>query len=77
MAGMEEKIRQINALYHKSKTPAGLTEEEKALQQAPRMEFIRSVRANVKSQLDQISIVEEDNTVVNLGEKYGKTPQKH
>lgn len=67
---MEEKIRRINELYHKSKT-AGLTEAEKAEQQALRKEFIASVRANVKSQLNNISIEREDGTVENLGEKYG------
>lgn len=67
---MEEKIRRINELYHKSKT-AGLTEAEKAEQQALRKEFIASVRANVRSQLNNISIEREDGTVENLGEKYG------
>lgn len=67
---MEEKIRRINELYHKSKT-AELTEAEKAEQQALRKEFIASVRANVKSQLNNISIEREDGTVENLGEKYG------
>lgn len=73
---MEEKIKRINELYHKSKT-AGLTEEEKAEQQALRKEFIASVRANVKSQLNNISIEQEDGTVENLGEKYGGSQNIH
>lgn len=67
---MEEKIKRINELYHKSKS-VGLTEEEKAEQRSLRKEFIASIRANVKSQLDNISIEQEDGTVENLGEKYG------
>lgn len=69
MAAMEDKIRRINELYHKSKS-VGLTEEEKTEQASLRKEFIASVRANVKSQLNNISIEQEDGTVENLGEKY-------
>lgn len=73
---MEEKIKRINELYHKSKS-VGLTEAEKAEQQALRAEFIASVRANVKSQLNSISIEQEDGTVENLGEKYGGQQNFH
>lgn len=76
MAVMEEKIRRINELYHKSKT-VGLTEEEKAEQQSLRKEFIASVRANVKSQLNNISVEQADGTVENLGEKYGGQQNTH
>lgn len=71
MASMDEKIRRINELYHKSKTKEGLSEAEKAEQQSLRKEFIANVRANVKSQLNNISVEQEDGTVENLGEKYG------
>lgn len=71
MAVMEDKIKRINELYHKSKS-VGLTEEEKQEQQSLRKEFIASVRANVKSQLDNISVEREDGTVEDLGEKYGQ-----
>lgn len=70
MAAMEDKIKRINELYHKSKSE-GLTEEEKAEQASLRKEFIASVRANVKSQLNNISVEQEDGTIENLGEKYG------
>lgn len=76
MAAMEEKIRRINELYHKSKG-VGLTEEEKAEQQSLRKEFIAAVRANVKSQLNNISVEQEDGTVENLGEKYGGQTNLH
>ena len=72
MASMEEKIRRINELYHKSKTLSGLTEKEKREQEQLRKEYIASVRANLRSQLDQIDIQNEDGTVENLGEKYGQ-----
>lgn len=68
---MDEKIKRINELYHKSKTAEGLTEEEKTEQQSLRKEFIANIRTNLKSQLDNISIEKEDGTVENLGEKYG------
>ncbi|HJA32283.1 MAG: DUF896 family protein [Clostridiales bacterium] len=69
---MEEKIRRINELYHKSKTLSGLTEKEKREQEQLRKEYIASVRANLRSQLDQIDIQNEDGSVENLGEKYGQ-----
>lgn len=67
---MEEKIARINALYHKSQAE-GLTEEEKAEQAKLRQEYVASVRANLRGQLNQIDILQEDGTVENLGEKYG------
>ncbi len=74
MASMEEKIRRINELYHKSKTPSGLTQEEKEEQAQLRKEYIASVRMNLKSQLDRIDIQNADGSVENLGEKYGQRP---
>lgn len=71
MATIEEKIKRINELYHKSKTTEGLTEEEKAEQQALRKEFIANVRANVRSTMNNISVEREDGTIENLGDKYG------
>ena len=71
MATIEEKIKRINELYHKSKTAEGLTEEEKAEQQALRKEFIANVRANVKSTMNNVSVEREDGTIENLGDKYG------
>lgn len=72
MADMDDKISRINELYHKSKTSEGLTESEKDEQQSLRREFIANIKANVKNQLDHISIENEDGTIENLGEKYGK-----
>lgn len=67
----EEKIKRINELYRKQKT-LGLSFEEKQEQQNLRREYIAAVRKNLKSQLDRIDMVQEDGTVENLGEKYGK-----
>lgn len=65
-------INRINELYHKSKTPEGLTEEEKIEQSKLRHEYLMSVRANLRSQLDNVDIKEADGSITNLGDKYGK-----
>ncbi len=67
---MEEKIKRINELYHKSKAE-GLTEAEKKEQALLRSEYIATIRSNLRGQLNQISIQNEDGSVTNLGEKYG------
>ena len=66
----EERIARINELYHKAKNE-GLTEEEKVEQQILRKEFIDSFRRNLRGQLENISIKEEDGSITNLGEKHG------
>lgn len=65
----EEKIARINELYRKSKAE-GLTEEEKKEQDLLRKEYIANVRKNLKAQLDNIDMVNEDGSVENLGEKH-------
>lgn len=67
----QEKIDRINELYRKSKAE-GLTEAEKKEQDILRKEFIANVRGAVRAQLNNIDMVEEDGTIENLGEKYGK-----
>ena len=64
------RIERINELARKSKT-VGLTEEEKKEQAMLRKEYIAAIRMNIRSQLDNISIQEEDGSITNLGEKYG------
>ena len=66
----DDKIKRINELYHKSKAE-GLTQEEKEEQAALRKEYVENVRANLRGQLNSISIQKEDGTLENLGEKYG------
>ena len=63
-----EKISRINALAHKSKAE-GLTEAEKAEQQALRQEYLADVKANFRSQLNHIEIKELDGTVHKLAKK--------
>lgn len=65
---MEERIKRINELYHKSKD-VGLTEEEKLEQAELRKEYIASVRGSLKAQLNNIDIKEADGSITNLGQK--------
>ena len=58
----EEKIARINALAKKSKT-TGLTENEKAEQQALRQEYLADIKASLRSQLEHTSIKEPDGTI--------------
>ena len=66
----EEKIARINELARKSKAE-GLTEAEKNEQALLRQEFIANVRKNLKANLDNIDIINEDGSIENLGEKFG------
>ncbi len=65
---MEERIRRINELYHKSQAE-GLTEAEKQEQAALRREYVENVRANLKVQLDGISIERPDGSIEKLSKK--------
>lgn len=62
---MEERIKRINELYHKSKTE-GLNEEEKAEQARLRAEYVASVRSNLRAQLDNVTVERPDGTVETL-----------
>ena len=64
------KLDRINTLAHKAKS-VGLTEEEKKEQAALRKEYIATIRMNLRTQLDNIDIKEQDGSITNLGEKYG------
>ena len=65
------KIDRINTLAHKAKS-VGLTEEEKKEQAELRQEYLASVRNNLRTQLNNVSIKEKDGSITNLGEKYGR-----
>lgn len=67
---VEEMTKRINELYHKSQAE-GLTEEEKEEQEQLRKAYVANVRANLRGQLDNISIVEKDGSVTDLGKKFG------
>ena len=65
------KIDRINELAHKQKS-VGLTEEEKLEQAELRKEYIESIRASLRANLNNISIKEADGSITDLGEKFGK-----
>ena len=59
----QEKIQRINELYRKSQAE-GLSEAEKKEQDLLR-------KKNLRNQLNNIDMVNDDGSVENLGEKYG------
>ena len=63
-----EKIARINELAKKSKT-TGLTDAEKAEQQALRQEYVADVKASLRAQLNNTSVKAPDGTVLKLGKK--------
>ncbi len=65
---MEERIKRINELYHKSQDE-GLTEEEKAEQAVLRKEYVASVRANLQAQIDNIRVQRPDGSLEKLNRK--------
>lgn len=65
----EQKIARINELYRRSKAE-GLTDAEKHEQKLLRLEYVQAIRANLRSQLNNIDIEEKDGSIYNLGEKY-------
>ena len=67
----EKDITRINELYHKSKAE-GLNAAEKEEQATLRKAYIAAIRGNIRAQLNNIDIVDENGNVENLGEKYGK-----
>lgn len=66
----QEMINRINELYHKSQD-VGLTEEEKREQKELRQKYIEAIRVNMRANLNNISIQEEDGSITDLGKKYG------
>ena len=64
----EQKIARINELYRRSKAE-GLTDAEKQEQKLLRLEYVQAIRANLRSQLNNIDIEEKDGSIYNLGEK--------
>ena len=67
----DKDIARINELYHKQKS-SGLSDDEKAEQAKLRRAYIDAIKGNVRAQLNNIDIVDENGKVENLGEKYGK-----
>lgn len=68
---MEDRIKRINELYHKSQNE-GLSDIEKVEQKRLRQEYIEAIRGSIRSQLDNIDIVEKDGTITSLADKKRK-----
>lgn len=68
---MEKIVERINELYHKKQT-VGLTEEEIEERAKLFVEYRKLFRQSLRSQLNNIDIENEDGTITNLGEKFGK-----
>ena len=66
----DEKIQRINELARRAKAE-GLTQAEREEQAMLRQEFLANVRGNLRAQLNNISIENEDGTITNLGKKFG------
>ena len=64
----EETLARINELARKQKS-VGLTAEEKEEQSVLRGQYIAAIRANLRSQLDQIDVVDPDGSVHSLAKK--------
>ena len=65
----QEKIQRVNELYRKSQAE-GLSEAEKKEQDLLRKEYIANVKKNLRNQLNNIYMVNDEGSVENLGEKY-------
>ena len=52
----EKDIERINELYKKSKTPEGLTAEERREQAELRSAYLNSIRANLKNRMEPLWI---------------------
>lgn len=61
----ENDIKRINELYHKSKAE-GLNDEEKAEQKKLREDYVAAIKGNIRSQLENIKVVDENGNEVEL-----------
>ena len=64
----EKEIARINELAKKQKEGT-LTGEEKEEQQALRQEYLRAIRENMRSSLDQMKIQNPDGTITNVKDR--------
>ena len=61
----EADIKRINELYHKSRAE-GLTDEEKVEQKKLREDYVAAIRGNIRSQLENVRVVDENGNEVQL-----------
>lgn len=64
----DEKIARINALAKKAKAE-GLTDAEKAEQQALRAEYVAGFRRSLKAQMDNTVVINPDGSSYKLHQK--------
>jgi uncharacterized protein YnzC (UPF0291/DUF896 family) len=64
----DNRIERINELYRKSQNE-GLTPEEAEEQKRLRAEYVAAIRGNLKSQLNNVSLLNPDGTVTELSKK--------
>lgn len=64
----EKEIARINELAKKQKEGT-LTAEEKEEQQVLRQKYLRSIRENMRSSLDQMKIQNPDGTITNVKDR--------
>lgn len=64
----EKEIARINELAKKQKEGT-LTAEEKEEQQSLRQKYLRSIRENMRSSLDQMKIQNPDGTITNVKDR--------
>lgn len=65
----QQKIDRINFLAKKSKTLEGLTAAEKVEQQALRQEYLAGFRRNLRAQMENIYLVDENGNEQKLEKK--------
>ena len=65
----QKDIERINELARKSKTPEGLTAEEKAEQKELRVKYINSFKESLEGQLGSITIINPDGSRTKVKKK--------
>ncbi len=68
---MNVNLERINELARKQRSE-GLTEEEIKEQVQLRAEYVAAMRRNLKSQLDNIDVLEPDGSITHLKDTYNK-----
>lgn len=65
----KEDIARINELARKSKTPEGLTQEERLEQADLRRRYLDNIKASLMADLDNTYILDKDGNKTKLGKK--------
>jgi len=68
----ELNIQRINELARKQKSPEGLTPSEKEEQAELRKAYVAAIRRNLRSQLENVDLVNPDGSVSSLKEEHDK-----